>query len=203
MKKPWSIENEENQLGMKVGAMIKNDTWYETELPKEKKAVTSRLLFTINDKECIILTKAFLMASFDIKDLGELNYFLGIEICRSKERLFLSQRKYTLDLLSEAGELGSRVAKTPLEDGYKVLREGEFEDKHYRRMVGKLIYLTITRSDVCFVVNQVSRHMQKPKIHHWNMVERILRYLREAPGQRVWMACNEALKSLDIVMQIG
>jgi len=112
-------------------------------------------------------------------------------------------------LLSEAGELGSRVAKTPLEDGYKMLREGEFEDKpyedvkHYRRMVVKLIYLTITRPDVCFAVNQVSQHMQKPKIHHWNMVERILRYLREAPGQRVWMACNEALKSLDIVMQIG
>ena len=164
------------------------------------------IIITGSDKEGIILTKAFLKTSFDIKDLGELKYFLGIEICRSKEGPFLSQRKYTLDLLSEAGELGSRVAKTPLEDGYKVLREGEFEDKpyedvkHYRRMVGKLIYLTITRPDVCFVVNQVSQHMQKPKIHHWNMVERILRYLREAPGQEsVWHAM-EALRSLDIMM---
>ena len=154
------------------------------------------IIITGSDKEGINLTKAFLKTSFDIKDLGELKYFLGIEICRSKEGLFLSQRKYTLDLLNEAGDLGARVAKTPLEDGYKVLREGEFEDKpygdvkHYRRMVGKLIYLTITRPDVCFAVNQVSQHMQKPKIHHWNMVERILRYLREAPGQGVWMGCN-------------
>ncbi|XP_048605517.1 uncharacterized mitochondrial protein AtMg00810-like [Brassica napus] len=97
----------------------------------------------------------------------------------------------------EVGKLGARVAKTPLEDGYKVLREGEIEDKpyadvkHYRRMVGKLIYLTITRPDVCFAVNQVSPNMQAPKIHHWNMVERILRYLREAPGQGVWMGCNK------------
>ena len=142
------------------------------------------IIITGSDKEGIILTKAFLKTSFDIKDLGELKYFLGIEMCRSKEGLFLSQRKYTLDLLSEAGDLGTRAAKTPLEDGYKVMREGEFEDKlyedvkHYRRMVGKLIYLTITRPDVCFAVNQVSQHMQKPKIHHWNMVERILRYLR-------------------------
>ncbi|KAL0667809.1 hypothetical protein Bca4012_030513 [Brassica carinata] len=160
------------------------------------------IIITGSDKEGILLTKAFLRSSFDIKDLGELKYFLGIEMCRSKDGLFLSQRKYTLDLLNEAGDLGGRAAKTPLEDGYKVLREGEIEDKlyadvkHYRRMVGKLIYLTITRPDVCFAVNQVSQHMQAPKIHHWNMVERILRYLREAPGQGVWMGCN---KSTEIV----
>ncbi|XP_013617923.1 PREDICTED: uncharacterized mitochondrial protein AtMg00810-like [Brassica oleracea var. oleracea] len=101
-----------------------------------------------------------------------------------------------------ARELGRRVGKTPLEEGYKVLREGEFEDKPfgdfklYRRMVGKLIYLTITRPDICFAVNQVSHHMQSPKVHHWNMVERIMRYLRKTPGQGVWMGCN---KSTDIV----
>ncbi|XP_048599616.1 uncharacterized mitochondrial protein AtMg00810-like [Brassica napus] len=162
-----------------VSAMIRNGTWFESELSKGKKAVTSMLLFTINqqgiiviliyvddiihtgsDKEEIISTKAFLKATFDIKDLGELKYLLGIEMCRSKEGLFLSQRKYTLDLLNEAGDLGGRAAKTPLEEGYKVMRKGETEDKsyedvkHYRRMVGKLIYLTITRPDVCFAVNQ-------------------------------------------------
>ena len=160
------------------------------------------IIITGSDKEGINSTKAFLKATFDIKDLGELKYFLGIEMCRSKEGLFLSQRKYTLDLLKEAGDLGGRAAKTPLEEGYKVMREGEYENKaygdvkHYRRMVGKLIYLTITRPDVCFAVNQVSQHMQAPKMHHWNMVERILRYLREAPGQGVWMGCN---KSTEIV----
>ena len=160
------------------------------------------IIITGSDKEGIILTKAFLKSSFDIKDLGELKYFLGIEICRSKEGLFISQRKYILDLLSEAGDLGEKKAKTPLEDGYKVLRQGEFEnkpfgdEKKYRRIVGKLIYLTITRPDICFAVNQVSQQMQAPKIHHWNMVERILRYLREAPGQGVWMGCN---KSTEIV----
>ncbi|CAN6917953.1 unnamed protein product [Brassica oleracea] len=145
------------------------------------------IIITGSDKEGISLTKIFLKAAFDIKDLGELKYFLGIKMCRSKEGLFMSQRKYTLDILKEAGDLGGRHAKTPLEEGYKVLREGEYEDtpfedvKQYRRMVGKLIYLTITRPDVCFAVNQVSQHMQTPKVHHWNMVDRILRYLREAP----------------------
>ncbi|XP_033143373.1 uncharacterized mitochondrial protein AtMg00810-like [Brassica rapa] len=63
-------------------------------------------------------------------------------------------------------------------------------------MVEKLIYLTITKPDICFAVNQASQHMQAPKVHHWNMVERIMRYLREAPGQGVWMGCN---KSTEIV----
>ena len=64
------------------------------------------IIITWSDKEAIHLTKAFLRSSFDIKDLGELKYFLGIEICRSKEGLFLCQRIYTLDLLNEAGDLG-------------------------------------------------------------------------------------------------
>ncbi|WZY94094.1 hypothetical protein YC2023_066423 [Brassica napus] len=155
------------------------------------------LIITGSDKAGIKATKEFLRSVFDIKDLGEMKYFLGIEICRSKEGLFMSQRKYAMDMLKEADVLGGKIAKTPLEEGYKVLREGEveenqlFEDaKLYRRMVGKLIYLTITRPDICFAVNQVSQHMQAPKVHHWKMVDRILRYLSGTSGQGVWMGCN-------------
>ena len=162
------------------------------------------LIISGNDKDGIQHTKAFLKTIFDIKDLGELKYFLGIEICRSTDGLFLSQRKYTLDLLSETGKLGVKPAKTPLEDGYKVKRKGEntageekdpsnepYDDPlQYRRLVGKLIYLTITRPDLCFAVNQVSQHMQTPTIYHWKMVERILRYLKGSPGQGIWMGRN-------------
>ncbi|CAN7087854.1 unnamed protein product [Brassica rapa subsp. narinosa] len=155
------------------------------------------IIITGSDKEGIIATKEFLKSMFEIKDLGEMKYFLGIEICRSKEGLFMSQRKYTLDLLKGAGAYGGKTARMPMEDGYKVPREGEIEDskpyqdpKHYRKLVGKLIYLTITRPDICFAVNQVSQHMQVPKEHHWRMVERILMYLNGSPDQGVWMGCN-------------
>ena len=82
------------------------------------------------------------------------------------------------------------------------MREGEFEYelfgnvKLYRRMVGKLNYLTITRPYICFDVDQVSQHMQAPKVHHWNMVERTMRYLREATGQGVWMGCNKSTQTV-------
>ncbi|KAG7572467.1 Ribonuclease H-like superfamily [Arabidopsis suecica] len=155
------------------------------------------IIISGNDKVGIQETKAFLKSVFDIKDLGELKYFLGIEVCRSKEGLFLSQRKYTLDLLSQVGKLGAKPAKTPLEDDYKANRKGELDNKpfedvtQYRRLVGKLIYLTITRPHICFAVNVVSQHMQAPTLHHWNMVTRILKYLKGAPGQGIWMGCNK------------
>ncbi|KAG7559383.1 Integrase catalytic core [Arabidopsis thaliana x Arabidopsis arenosa] len=155
------------------------------------------IIISGNDKVGIQETKAFLKSVFDIKDLGELKYFLGIEVCRSKEGLFLSQRKYTLDLLSQVGKLGAKPAKTPLEDDYKANRKGELDNKpfedvtQYQRLVGKLIYLTITRPDICFAVNVVSQHMQAPTLHHWNMVTRILKYLKGAPGQGIWMGCNK------------
>ncbi|KAG7533197.1 Integrase catalytic core [Arabidopsis thaliana x Arabidopsis arenosa] len=154
------------------------------------------IIISGNDKVGIQDTKDFLKSVFDIKDLGELKYFLGIEVCRSKEGLFLSQRKYTLDLLDEVGKLGAKPAKTPLEDDYKARRKGEHDNKpfedptKYRRLVGKLIYLTITRPDICFAVNVVSQQMQAPTQHHWNMVNRILKYLKGAPGQGIWMGCN-------------
>ncbi|KAL0641316.1 hypothetical protein Bca4012_103701 [Brassica carinata] len=155
------------------------------------------IIITGSDKQGIIATKEFIKSMFEIKDLGEMKYFLGIEICRSKEGLFMSQRKYTLDLLKGAGAYGGKTARMPMEDGYKVPREGEIEDskpyqdpKLYRKLVGKLIYLTITRPDICFAVNHVSQHMQVPKEHHWRMVERILMYLNGSPDQGVWMGCN-------------
>lgn len=87
------------------------------------------LITSRNNKEGIQEIKTYLKTMFDIKDLGELKYFLGIEVRWSLKGLFLSQRKYTLDLLTETGKLGEKPAKTPLEDGYKVKQKGEKKDK--------------------------------------------------------------------------
>ncbi|XP_019090134.1 PREDICTED: uncharacterized protein LOC109128377 [Camelina sativa] len=140
--------------------------------------------------------KTHLKSVFDIKDLGELKYFLGIEVCRSLEGLFLSQRKYTLYLLYETVKLGAKPVGTPLPDGYQVERKGERKDpsykdpSRYRRLVGKLIYLTLTRPDLCYAVNQVSQYMKSPTTYHWSLLERILHYLKGSPGQGICMGKN-------------
>jgi hypothetical protein len=138
--------------------------------------------------------KNYLKNEFDIKDLGKLKYFLGIEIAYSKEKgLFLSQRKYVLDLLNETGKLGAKPANTPMEPNKKLyLDEGELlkDIGQYQRLVGKLIYLTVTRPDISFAVSLVSQFMHAPRTTHLEAVDRILRYLKKSPGQGISMRKN-------------
>ena len=101
---------------------------------------------------------SFLQSQFHIKDLGMLRYFLGIEVMRSKHGIFLSQRKYVFDLLSKTGKLGIKPCSSPLVLGVHFTREGDtFEDpERYRRLVGKLNYLTLTCLDIAHSISVVS-----------------------------------------------
>ena len=102
-----------------------------------------------------------------------LRYFLGIEVLRSKHGIFLSQRKYVLDLLSETGKLRVKLCTSPMIPGVHLTREGEiFEDpERYRRLVRKLNYLTVTRPDIVYSVNVVSQYMSTLMVDHWAAVE--------------------------------
>jgi Reverse transcriptase (RNA-dependent DNA polymerase) len=114
------------------------------------------IIVTGNNVKEIKNIKDYLKNKFDIKDLEKLKYFLRIEIAHSKEKsLFLSQRKYMLDLLKKIGKLFSKLESTLMKPNKKLyLEEGEkLKDiSQYQRLVGKLIYLTITRPDIAFVV---------------------------------------------------
>lgn len=133
--------------------------------------------------------KGVLATEFEIKDLGPLKYFLGMEVARSKKGIFLCQRKYVLDLLEETGMLGCKPADTPMEPHYKI---GSREDSppvdtgRYQRLVGKLIYLSHTRPDIAFPVSVVSQFMNKPNEEHMDAVYRILRYLKMTPGKGIF-----------------
>ena len=88
-----------------------------------------------------------------------MKFFLGIELTRSKQGIFISQRKYVLDLLKETVMLGSKACDTPLELNKKLSEDsnGELVDRgSYQRLVGKLIYLSHTRPDIAFAVSIVS-----------------------------------------------
>lgn len=110
------------------------------------------IVLTGNDVEEIPQLKEYLAKEFEIKDLGSLKYFLGIEVVRSKDGIFICQRKYVLDLLKETGLLGGRPCDTPLEPGQKLSedQEGEPMDRgRYQKLVGKLIYLSHSRARHC------------------------------------------------------
>jgi len=98
----------------------------------------------------------------------------------------ISQRKYALDILEETGMQNCRPIDSPMDPNLKLMidqSEVYPDPERYRRLVGKLIYLTITRLDISFAVGVVSQFIQNPHVDHWNVVMHILRYVKRAPGQ--------------------
>ena len=142
------------------------------------------IVITWSDSTGISSLKSFLHGQFHTKDLGMLRYFLGVEVMRSKHGIFLSQRKYVLDLLFEIGKLGAKPYSSPVAPSVHLTREGElFEDpERYRRLVRKLNYLTVTRPDIAHSVSVVSQYMSSPTVDNWVAVKHILCYLKEDPG---------------------
>ncbi|KAK2981315.1 hypothetical protein RJ640_007016 [Escallonia rubra] len=146
------------------------------------------IIVTGNDSDEKEALRKYLANEFEIKDLGKLKYFLGIEVARSKEGIFVSQQKYVLDLLEETGKLGCRPSDTPIEPNHRLAEfmEGEPTDKGmYQRLVGKLIYLSHTRPDIAYAVSVVSQFMQNPKDVHLHAVYQILQYLKGSPGRGI------------------
>jgi hypothetical protein len=112
--------------------------------------------------------KRELAASFDVKDLGDLHYFLGIEVIRTPEGILISQRHYVLDMLFKFRMADCKPISTPLERTVKHrLDPGRVCDPtRFRRIVGSLIYLTITRLDLSYPVRVISQYMARPTEEH-------------------------------------
>ena len=138
------------------------------------------IVITRSDVVGISSLKSFLHGQFHTKNLGMLKYFLGVEVMRSKHGIFLSQMKYVLDLLSETRKLGTKPCSSLMAQSLHLTREGElFEDpERYRRLVGKLNYLTVTRPNIAHSINVVSQYMSSPTVDHWAIVKQILYYLK-------------------------
>ncbi|XP_074306310.1 uncharacterized protein LOC141641553 [Silene latifolia] len=117
------------------------------------------LVIVRNNTNAIATFKNYLSNCFHMKDLGPLKYFLGIEVARNSEGIFLNQRKYALDIVSEAGLLGAKPVATPIEQHHQLgLATGAFvsDVEAYRRLVGRLVYLAVTRPDLAYAVHVLS-----------------------------------------------
>jgi transposase InsO family protein len=154
------------------------------------------MIITGNDKEGIKELEEKLFKEFEMKSLGGLKYFLGIEVTRNREGIYLSQRKYILDLLSETGMLDCKPVDTPMIPNVKLEAYADHTPTNvdrYQRLVGKLIYLAHTRPDIAYAVSVVSQFMHSPKEEHLEAVLRILRYLKGTPGKGIVFRKNSHL----------
>jgi hypothetical protein len=139
------------------------------------------LIITRDSDADIFDLKKLLKQEFEMKDLGELRYFLGIEVIQSLKGIWLLQRQYALNKLSKYGMMGCKPISIPLEQNVKLsVDEGDLveDTTMYRHIIRSLIYMTITRPDLSYAVGVVSQFMQTPRKPHLDVVRRILRYIK-------------------------
>ncbi|WVZ17300.1 hypothetical protein V8G54_010282 [Vigna mungo] len=149
-----------------------------------------------NSMEEINCIKELLHKKFRIKNLGELKYFLGSEVARSKKGIHLCQRKYALDIFEETGMEGCKPSSTPfLRDTSPPYRLDNYLDdpRPSRRLIGKLLYLTNTRPDLCFRIDLLSQFMQSPNNHHYHAVQHVLRYIKSTPTEGLFFATDSPM----------
>ena len=104
-----------------------------------------------------------------MKDLGPLNYFLGLEVYSSTDGDYLTQAKYTSDLISRASITDSKIVDTPIEYNRRLNShdcESLYDATLYRQLVGSLIHLIVTRPDISYAVHVVSQFMVVPRSPH-------------------------------------
>ncbi|XP_068319739.1 uncharacterized mitochondrial protein AtMg00810-like [Pyrus communis] len=131
---------------------------------------------------------AVLGKEFELKDLGRLHYFLGVEVSHLSSGLRLTQNKYTLDILKRSNMLECKPCPTPVaaKTSLSATSGSPLPDASlYRQIVGSLQYLTLTRPDISFAVQTVAQFMGRPTTDHMDVVKRILRYLKGTLGMGI------------------
>ncbi|XP_047328433.1 uncharacterized mitochondrial protein AtMg00810-like [Impatiens glandulifera] len=137
------------------------------------------MIITGDDTNRIRDLKNFLHQQFEMKDLGQLSYFLGLEIASDKSGYYLSQAKYATDLISRAGITDTKVVSTPFDSTeHLAATDGTplSDETLYRQLVGSLIYLTVTRPNIAYDVHIVSQFMSSPRTTHFSVVLQLRAY---------------------------
>jgi hypothetical protein len=150
--------------------------------------------------------KTNLKKKFEMTDLGFLHYFLGLQVLQTNAWIFLSQSKYSCDLLRRFHMDDCKLAPSPFQSGVKLTStctSPEVDATLYRQLVGNLLYLTHTYPDLSFVVGLVSRYMKTPHESHWKVAKRILFYVRGTVQFRIHYSLGGLLYWLVSLIQIG
>ena len=126
----------------------------------------------------IMESKKKLAEEFEMKDLGLMHYFLGLEVWQSSEGIFLNRGKYVVEILKSLNMLKCKFMATPMYSNLKLLADDSLElvdVTHYRQIIGSLMYLTNTRPDICFAMNTLSQYLVQPRRVHLVAAKHVMR----------------------------
>ncbi|GJT21451.1 putative ribonuclease H-like domain-containing protein [Tanacetum coccineum] len=192
--------------------------WYETLSTfllenRFRRGITDKTLFIKKDKCNILLVQVYvddiifgstkkslctefeglMHKKFQISSIGELTFFLGLQVMQKDDGIFISQDKYVADILKKFDFSSVKTASTPIETNKALLKDTEAEDVDvylYRSMIGSLMYLIASRPDIMFAVCAWARFQVTPKISHLHAMKRIFRYLKGQPKLGLWYPCD-------------
>jgi hypothetical protein len=154
-------------------------------------------IFITGLERLIVECKQALTTKFEMKDLGRMHYFLGLEVWQRSDKIFLSQGKYTLEILKRFQMADCKSMPTPMVMDMKKMNDTDSEDVDlhlYRQIIGSLMYLVNTRPDIFYAVNVLSQFMSQPKQKHWIAAKHVLRYLNGIIGYGLKYATNVDLR---------
>jgi hypothetical protein len=138
-------------------------------------------LFITGEESLIIQCKKELAIEFDMKDLGLMHYYLGLEVWQKHGEVFLGQGKYAIKILQKFGMMDCKSMDTPMNTFIRKVKDPNsdpVDPSLYRQLIGSLMYMVNTRPDICFVVNTLSQFQVEPRHEHWIAAKHVLRYIR-------------------------
>ncbi|GJZ90483.1 uncharacterized mitochondrial protein-like protein [Tanacetum coccineum] len=147
------------------------------------------IVFGSTKKELCNAFEKLMHEKFQMSSMGELTFFLGLQVQQKKDGIFISQDKYVVELLKKFGFMEVKISSTPMETQKPLLKDedGEEVDVHmYRSMIGSLMYLTSSRSDIMFAVCDCAKYQVNLKFSQFYAVKRIFRYLKGQPKLGLW-----------------
>ncbi|GJT54833.1 putative ribonuclease H-like domain-containing protein [Tanacetum coccineum] len=156
---------------------------------KVYKVYVDDIIFGSTKKSLCVEFEQMMHKRFQMSSMGELTFFLGLQVKQKDDGIFISQDKYVSDILKKFDFSSVKTASTPIETNKALLKDEEAKDVDvhlYRSMIGSLMYLTASRPDIMFVVCACARFQVTPKVSHLHAVKRIFRYLKGQSKLGLW-----------------
>ena len=125
--------------------------------------------------------KNSMMLEFDMSDLGRMKHFLRVEVKQCSDGIFICHKRYAREVLERFAMGNSNAVKNPIVPGTKLSKDKggvRIDETLFKKVVGSLMYLPVTRHDLMYGVSLISRFMSSPTMSHWLAAKRILRYLK-------------------------
>jgi hypothetical protein len=151
------------------------------------------IIFICNKDSLVKKFASAMESQFEISMIGELAFFLGLQITQRSEGMFISQEKYLREMLKRFQMEDFKPVGTPMVTGCKLSKDDDspnVDQSSYRSMIGSLLYITTSCPDIMHVVGMEGRYQSPPKHNHLLAVKRIFRYLKETMTYGLWYPRN-------------